>query len=134
MVQRRRPPRRLPRRVPWRMIDDSAKQDPQDGTLVVKEEMNEDEVRWSTYWAFINAGGILIFLTILLAQLGGQAVNVYASFWLTDWGANTLKFEYTYQRQMPLSRSLFWYNGYAGLLMASVLLVTIRYVSWVIVL
>eukprot|EP01032_Pedospumella_encystans_P009078 gene9078-10720_t len=110
--------------APASVRDDTKKSD-KEGALMSKEERNEGEVPWATYWAFINAGGKWAFLITLLSQLGGQALNVYANFWLTDWGANTLKFEYTYLRDMPLSRSFFWYDGYAGMLMASVLLITI---------
>ena len=109
-------------------VRDETKKSDKEGALMSKEERNEGEVPWATYWAFINAGGKWAFLITLLSQLGGQALNVYANFWLTDWGANTLKFEYTYLRDMPLSRSFFWYDGYAGMLMASVLLITIRFV------
>eukprot|EP01032_Pedospumella_encystans_P017357 gene17357-19780_t len=122
--QRRRPPRRLPQRIPWQEMVDAVKNSEKDGSLTKDEEMNEDGVPWSTYGSFISAGGVLLFVLVVLAQLGGQVLSIYASFWLTNWGANTRTFQSTYQRDMPLSRSLYWYNGYAGTLMASVALVT----------
>lgn len=99
-----------------------------DGALTKDEEMNENGVPWSTYGSFVSAGGVLLFVLVVLAQLGGQVLSIYASFWLTNWGANTRKFQSTYLQDMPLSRSLYWYNGYAGTLMASVALVTFRFV------
>ena len=91
-----------------------------------KEERNDGEVPFSTYWSFVTAGGKWAFFFTLFSQLASQGINVYANFWLTDWGANTLKFQYTYLRDMPLSRSFYWYKGYAGMLMASVFLLTLR--------
>lgn len=81
---------------------------------------------WATYWAFITAGGKWAFFWTIFAQLGCQVLNVYGNFWLTDWGLDTIKYRYTLQEDMPLSRSFYWYKGYAGMLMASVLLLTLR--------
>lgn len=92
--------------------------------------MNEHGVSWTTYWAFVCTGGMWLFIFVLLAQLGGQVLSIYANFWLTNWGANTRTFQSTYLRDMPLSRSLYWYNGYAGTLMASVALVTFRFANY----
>jgi len=106
---------------------DAVKSSEKDGALTKEEEMNEDGVPWSTYGSFVSAGGVLIFVLVILAQLGGQVLSIYASFWLTNWGANTQKFQVTYLRDMPLSRSLYWYRGYAVTLMASVIEITLRF-------
>lgn len=128
--QRRRPPRRLPQRIPWQEMVDAMKNLQKDGSLTKEEEMNEALVPWSTYGSFVSAGGVLIFLLVILAQLGGQALNIYANFWLTNWGANTEKFQVTYLRDMPLSRSLYWYRGYAITLIAGVIMVTCRFAPY----
>jgi len=127
---RRRPARRLPQRIPWpEMIHPtSTSTSAKNGSLTKEEEMNEHVVAWATYWAFVRAGGAWLFIIVLFTQLGGQVLSIYANFWLTNWGANTRMFQVTYLRDMPLSRSLYWYRGYAVILMASVALVTFRFV------
>lgn len=91
-----------------------------------KEEKNEGEVPWATYWAFINAGGKWAFFWTIFTQMACQVLNVYANFWLTDWGVDTIKYQYGLNQEMPLKRSFHWYRGYAGMLMASVFFLTLR--------
>ena len=91
-----------------------------------KEERNQGDVPWATCWSFIVAGGKWAFLGTMLFQLACQALNVYGNFWLTDWGEDTNKYQYERQEEMPLHRSFYWYRGYAGMLMASVLCLTLR--------
>jgi len=100
-----------------------------DGGLMSKEERNEGEVPWATYYSFIVAGGKWAFFWTLFSQLACQALNVYANFWLTDWGSETIHYQYDLNQDMPMSRSFHWYRGYAGMLMASVFCITLRCVS-----
>jgi len=93
-----------------------------------KEERNEGDVPWATYWRFVLDGGKWAFFGILSSQLACQALLVYANFWLTDWGRETNKYQRDLQEEMPLRRSLHWYRGYAGMLAASIFCVTVRLV------
>jgi ATP-binding cassette subfamily C (CFTR/MRP) protein 1 len=94
--------------------------------LITKEERNTGDVSSGVYWKFVKAGGVAAFTLTILAQLCSQGLQVEANFWLTDWGKDTLSYQFAVPaRDMPLRASFHWYRGYAGLLMASVFFMTL---------
>eukprot|EP01033_Poteriospumella_lacustris_P004219 gene4219-3010_t len=96
-----------------------------DGKLMSKEERNDGEVPWETYWSYISFGGKWAFLFTLLGQVSCQVLQVEANFWLSDWGKETSNINYSKGQEMSKQRSFHWFNGYAGMLMASVFFLTV---------
>jgi ABC-type multidrug transport system fused ATPase/permease subunit len=93
--------------------------------LMTKEEKNDGEVPLSTYIAYVKSGGLYFFWIVILGQIFCQVLQVEANFWLVDWGKNTQEYEYGRNVAMPKSRSFYWFRGYAGMLMASIVCLTV---------
>jgi ATP-binding cassette subfamily C (CFTR/MRP) protein 1 len=93
-----------------------------DGKLITKEERNDGDVKWETYWSYIQFGGVWAFFFTMLGQVACQVLQVEANFWLADWGKETTIKSFT--GEISKSRSFYWFRGYAGMLMASVFFLT----------
>lgn len=91
-----------------------------DGKLMSKEERNMGDVPMEAYWSYVTFGGTFVFFLTMFTQFITQVLQVVGNFRLVDWGDETTRYEYVLNESMPRSRSFFWFNGYAGLLMASI--------------
>eukprot|EP01033_Poteriospumella_lacustris_P004212 gene4212-3005_t len=96
-----------------------------DGQLMSKEERNDGDVPWDTYWSYISFGGKWAFLFTMLGQVVYQILQVVANFWLSGWGQETTDLHESEGREMSKHRSFYWFRGYAGMLMAAVFALTV---------
>lgn len=93
------------------------------GKLMTKEERNDGQVPPETYWSYITFGGKWAFFLTMFFQLLSQLFNVLGNFRLVDWGKNTSEADYM-GGSISKDRSFFWFDGYAGYLIASVICTT----------
>ncbi|XP_033725322.1 multidrug resistance-associated protein 1-like [Pecten maximus] len=55
------------------------------GHLTTSEATGEGAVKWSVYIAYVKAAGVFATLFSLLMMTLFQGLNVYSTFWITDW-------------------------------------------------
>lgn len=95
------------------------------GKLMTDEERNDGDVPWSVYVTYFSYGGLMWFALTLLAQLANQGLQIGGNFWLSAWGEETSNLETDKGEEMSTSRSFGWFRGYAGLLTASVVMMSV---------
>lgn len=95
------------------------------GKLMTDEERNDGDVPWTVYATYISYGGLMWFSLTLLAQVANQGLQIGGNFWLSAWGEETSNLETDKGEDMSKSRSFDWFRGYAGLLTASVVMMSV---------
>ncbi|XKL66877.1 hypothetical protein PGB90_010297 [Kerria lacca] len=56
--------------------------------LAEKEKTEEGRVKFSIYWYYVKAGGLLLWLGTFVFNIIFQAINIAANFWLTTWSTD----------------------------------------------
>lgn len=87
--------------------------------LMTVEEKGEGAVHLGTYVSYMKTGGVLAFSLVILGQAAAQSIQVWANFFLINWGKATTKHEMEGE-DMTESKSLEYLHRYAILLMVSV--------------
>lgn len=59
------------------------------GRIIKREEKRKGLVEFRTYFTYMVRGGLLLFAFVLFCQLATVALNVYSSFWLSQWASAT---------------------------------------------
>lgn len=59
------------------------------GRIIKREEKRKGLVEFRTYFTYVMRGGLLLFAFVLFCQLATVALNVYSSFWLSQWATAT---------------------------------------------
>jgi hypothetical protein len=57
------------------------------GKIIKREEKKKGLVAFKTYFTYVRRGGLVLFVLVLLFQLATVTLNVYASFWLSQWAS-----------------------------------------------
>jgi ATP-binding cassette subfamily C (CFTR/MRP) protein 1 len=93
--------------------------------LMTTEERTKGNVPLSTVLAYVYGGGALMFFSTIVLQLCCQVLQIEANFWLSDWGKEETIDKYYKHTAMGHQRTARWMNGYAGMQIASVMLMGI---------
>jgi ATP-binding cassette subfamily C (CFTR/MRP) protein 1 len=93
--------------------------------LISTEERATGSVSKATIWGYIYSGGVVLFITTIVLQLMSQVLQIEANFWLSDWGKEETIDKYYKHSEMSHHRTRRWINGYAGMQIASVMLMGI---------
>jgi ATP-binding cassette, subfamily C (CFTR/MRP), member 1 len=92
---------------------------PEAKQLMTVEEKNEGSVHWGTYGTYMKTGGWVAFALVMGGQAAAQSLQVWANFFLINWGKATTMHEIEGD-PMSESKSLEYHHRYAIILMASV--------------
>ncbi|XP_078665040.1 ATP-binding cassette sub-family C member 8-like [Branchiostoma floridae x Branchiostoma belcheri] len=66
---------------------DEDEKETRDGKLMTKEEREKGMVKVKIYFTYAYAGGIVLFIASMLAQVALRGFGVARDFWLSDWSS-----------------------------------------------
>lgn len=101
-------------------LDLNQTDDKEGKNLMSIEEKNEGAVEFSTYWVYMQYGGISLFVIAVCFQVIAQVCQLSASFWLIHWGQTTSNDYRDHGEEMPRSESFEFLTIYAVLVLGTV--------------
>lgn len=106
---------------------------PKSGSLMTTEERQQGGVTWSSWKWYVGKGGWMWFILCVAVALGGAGSFQYSSFWLAEWGDETMSSYMSTGKPLSDKKNIYYLNQYAILTtssLASVLLRTIVMVTF----
>ena len=99
--------------------------DNRESQIIVKEERQAGSVSGSTYWYYVNAGGLFWYVLLAIATVGAAGLDLASNFWLAYWSAVSLR-EKDHGDALGSGRNLYYVNYYAMFGMLGVVCIVFR--------
>ena len=99
--------------------------DSRSSTITTVEEKNEGDVKLELYGYYIRAGGLLLFLGLVIFMLATQLFQVLSLYWLSFWGQKSVEAE-SHSDSLSANENIYYLDIFAVLSVASLLCYLLR--------
>jgi ATP-binding cassette subfamily C (CFTR/MRP) protein 1 len=95
------------------IADVEQQEHPKSGALITTEERQRGQVTWEAWKWYVGKGGWIWFILCVIIALGGSASSQYSSFWLAEWGDESVASYYRTGKPMSDKKTIYYLNQYA---------------------